>query len=221
MNVEKLKQAQARFLLQYPGGFAHPEMIAIAKKHRVERMNRLAQESFALPQFADTDGIVSAIGKVVSQSSLVSVFEKPKFRELIGLLNEHERQQLATGLREWLHGDQEQGFSLMAGLLAQYKLAKWSLMTVCPTYYRPEFEAFIKPTTAKRVIEYFELQGLRYSSTPTFAFYQAYRERINQMKQILRGEGLPSDNAAFCGFLLMAIESDDEAAPQSSGKPGR
>ncbi len=220
MNVEKLKQAQARFLLQYPGGFAHPEMIAIAKKHKVEKMNRLAQESFALPQFADTDGIVVAIGKVVSQSLLVSVFEKPKFRELTGVLNGQERQQLATGLREWLHADQEHGFSLMASVLAQHKLAKWPLLTVCPTYYRPEFEAFIKPTTAKRVIEYFELDGLRYSPTPTFAFYQAYRERINQMKQMLRGEGLPADNAAFCGFLMMAIDSD-EAAPDSSADPGR
>lgn len=195
-------------------------MIAVAKKHKVEKMNRLAQESFALPQFADADSIVAAIDKVVSQSSLVSVFEKPKFRELAGALNGPERQQLAAGLREWLHGDQEQGFSQMASLLAAYKLAKWPLLTVCPTYYRPEYEAFIKPTTAKRVIEYFELQGLRYSSSPTFAFYQAYRERINQMKEILRGEGLPADNAAFCGFLLMAIESDD-AVPPSVDEHGR
>lgn len=220
MNVEKLKQAQAKFLLQYPGGFAHPEMIAIAKKHKVEKMKKLAQESFALPQFADTAGIVAAVGKVVSQSSLVSVFEKPRFRELTGVLNDQERQQLATGLKEWLHGDQEHGFSLMVSLLAQYKLAKWPLLTVCPTYYRPEFEAFIKPTTAKRVIEYFELDGLRYSPSPTFTFYQAYRERINQMKEILRGEGLPSDNAAFCGFLMMSIESA-EAAPPRSAERGR
>ena len=64
----------------------------------------------------------------------------------------------------------------------------------------------VKPTTAKRVIEYFELEGLKYSPKPNFAFYQAYRERINQMKEALDG-GFPAENAAFCGFLMMAIES--------------
>ncbi len=209
MNMDKLKEAQARFMLQYPGGFSHPEMLAIAKKHKVEKMNRMAQDSFGIEQFADPDKIARSFCEIIKQSSLVSVFEKVRFREAAETFTTHQNERLAQGLREFLHGGQEAGFQQLVELLDEYKLAKWPLLTVCPTYFRPDYEAFVKPTTAKRVVEYFELQGLKYSSKPNFAFYKAYREHINLMKQQI-DISLQDGNAAFCGFLMMAIE-DAEA----------
>ena len=32
MNLERLKRAEEFFLTRYPGGFSHPEMVAIGKK---------------------------------------------------------------------------------------------------------------------------------------------------------------------------------------------
>ena len=43
MNKQKLKTAEARFMQRYPGGFSHPDMQAIAKKHRGPQMFALAQ----------------------------------------------------------------------------------------------------------------------------------------------------------------------------------
>lgn len=208
MNKIKLLDAQARFFLQYPGGFSHPDMLAIAKKHKLEKMNRLAQENFALEQFDDAGKVADAFFDIVKQSSLVSVFEKVRVRELADAFTSHDRERLAQGLREFLHGDQESGFETMADLLGENKLAKWPLLTVCPTYFRPDYEVFIKPTTAKRVIDHFELEGLKYSPSPTFAFYRAYREQINQMKKQV-DDGLQVENAAFCGFLMLAVEPDE------------
>ncbi|OGO78154.1 MAG: hypothetical protein A2Y23_12265 [Clostridiales bacterium GWB2_37_7] len=205
MNREKLKEAEERFFKRYPGGFSNPLMLEIAKKHKVEKMNKLAQESFAVEQFESPSKIADSIGKIVSHSSLVSIFEKPKFRDLIKAINDNEKERLSYGLKEFLHGDQEFGFKLMSDLLIEYKLAKWPLITVCPIYYRPDVEVFIKPTTAKGVITYFELEGLKYSPKPTFEFYRAYREQINQMKEELDAS-LQYDNAAFCGFLMMSME---------------
>ena len=37
MNVKKLKQAEKAFFKQYPGGFTHPEMVALGKKHKMEK----------------------------------------------------------------------------------------------------------------------------------------------------------------------------------------
>jgi len=51
MNRTKLKEAEARFFRNYPGGFSNPLMLEIAKKHKVEKMNKLAQESLAIEQF--------------------------------------------------------------------------------------------------------------------------------------------------------------------------
>ena len=205
MNRKKLKEAEERFLLRYPGGFSNPSMLEIAKKHKVEKMNKMAQDSFAIENFDNTGRIIDSMTKVVSQSSMVSVFEKPKFRDLVKSISDDERVRLSHGLKEFLHGDQEGGFKLMTDLLREYKLVKWPLITVCPVYYRPGVEVFIKPTTVKGVIEYFELEGLKYSPKPTFEFYRDYREQINRIKKEVDAS-LQVDNAAFCGFLMMSLE---------------
>lgn len=206
MNRSKLREAEERFLRKYPGGFSDPLMVEIAKRHKVEKMNKLAQDSFAIENFEDPEKIVDAMSRIVSQSSLVSVFEKPKFKDLVKALSSDEKERMSMGLREFLHGNQEPGFRLMAGLLKEYNLAKWPILTVCPIYYRPDTEVFIKPTTAKAVIAYFELEGLYYSPNPTFEFYRAYREQINIMKKEV-AESMQFDNAAFCGFLMMSLDS--------------
>ena len=205
MNKAKLKEAEDRFLAQYPGGFSHPDMLEIVKKHKVPKMIKMAQDSFALDQFGSAAMIAESMIKLVSQSSLVSIFEKPKFRDAVHSMNADEKEHLAYGLREFLHGDQAKGFGLMTGLLQEYKVAKWPLLTVYPIYYRPSVEVFIKPTTAKGIIAHFELTALTYSPRPNFEFYRSYREQILLMKQEV-AEELQVDNAAFCGFLMMAIE---------------
>jgi len=206
MNLTKLKEAEERFFIEYPGGFSNPSMLEIAKKHKVDKMNKLTQESFAIEQFANPREIAESMVKIVSRSSLISLFEKPKFRDLVSSLTDYEKERLSDGLKEFLYGNQEMGFKLMADLLTEYKLAKWSLMTVCPVYFRPRVEVFVKPTTAKNVIEYFELEGLQYSPKPTYEFYKEFREQINQMKKEV-DSSLQFDNAAFTGFLMMTIPS--------------
>lgn len=206
MNKTRLKEAEKRFLMLYPGGFENPEILEIAKKHKPGKMTKMAQDSFGVEQFSNPIKIVESMGKVIGQSSMVSVFEKPKFRDLVKGLIQSEKERLSHGLREFLHGNQEFGFVLMTELLQEYKLAKWPLLTVCGVYYRPDVEVFIKPTTAKNVIEFFGLEGLKYSPKPTFEFYRAYREQINAMKAQVDAS-LQVDNAAFCGFLMMTMEN--------------
>lgn len=205
MNIEKLKEAKERFFMQYPGGFSNPQMLEIAKKHKVEKMNKLAKESFAKDKFENPSEIIDSISKIVSQSSLVSIFEKPKFKDLVKIMNNNEKERFSLGLKEFLHGDQKLGFDLMTALLKEYKVAKWTLLTVCPNYYNPNVEVFIKPNTAKGVVKYFELEGIKYSPSPTFEFYSTYREQINEMKkEVFASQQF--DNAAFCGFLMMSLE---------------
>ncbi|MGN6715646.1 hypothetical protein [Anaerocolumna jejuensis] len=206
MNKRKLKEAEERFFSRYPEGFSDPMILEISKKHRVEKMNKLAQDSFAMEQFENPGTIVDSMNRIISQSALISVFEKPKFKELVKAMGDIEKVRLAHGLKEFLYQDQKYGFEQMAALMEEYKLAKWPLLTVCPIYFRPEAEVYVKPTAAKGIIEYFELEGIHYSPRPSFEFYQAYREHINQMKKEV-SPSLPSDNAAFCGFLMMAMDS--------------
>ncbi len=205
MNLKKLKQAEEAFFNRYPGGFENPDMIEIGKKHKMDKMIAFAQETFVRRNFKLPDLIIDNMIKVVSRSSMVSLFEKPKFRDFTNSLSPKSKQLLAGGLEELLHGQEQQGFETMLDVLKSGKLAKWSLMTICQTYFRPQFEVFIKPTTAKGVIEYFELKNLQYKPTPTWSFYDEYRSVINEMKSKV-DSSLSPYNAAFSGFLMITME---------------
>lgn len=206
MNLKKLKVAEQRFLSRHPGGFHSPDMQAIAKKHKIEKLVAFAQTAFAKACFKDTDKIVKSAIKLVSQSSMVSIFEKPKFRDYVASLDATGKQRFANSLKAQLHGAQAKGFDTMLELLGEAKLAKWTLLTVLPFYFKPDTEVFIKPTTTKGVISTFELEGLSYHATPSFEFYEKYRAHIMAMKAALIPD-LGPNNAAFCGFLMMSLEA--------------
>lgn len=201
MNLDKLREAQSMFMDMYPDGFSSPEMLKIAKKHKMENYVAFAQEVFAKDKFNDPDSIVSDMIRMVSKSSMVSLFEKPKFRDSVKAFNDVETQMLSNSLFEMLHGNQESGFDSMIEILGQVKLAKWTLVTVFGAYYAPTKEVFIKPTTTKNVIAHFELDDIQYKPKPTYAFYKKYRDYINKMKTKVAPSLSPS-NAAFLGFLM-------------------
>jgi hypothetical protein len=141
---------------------------------------------------------------VITRSSLVSVFEKPKFRDFARELPPEDRQDLSQGLNELLYGNEQTGFESMLAILRSGKLAKWSLMTISQAYYRPQVEVFVKPTTAKGIIETFELRNLQYKPAPTWDFYREYRATINEMKTLV-DPSLSQYNIAFTGFLMRGI----------------
>ena len=204
MNEKKLHQAQLKFLNKYPGGFLHPEMQEIGKKHKMDQMIELTQESFSKANFREPRNISQSMIKIVSRSSMISMFEKPKLKEFINALNQKQRSSLSHALKNQLHGNQEDGFETMVNILKPAKLAKWSLITILPNYYFPNDEVFIKPTTTKAAIQYFELENLVYKPTPTWAFYTRYKTEFLKMKNAVDASVAPN-NAAFGGFLMMSV----------------
>ena len=204
MNIEALKMAEIQFLAAYPGGFSHPDMQAIGKKHNVHKLADFCQEAFAKQKFNQPDELLDNWVKVIARSSMISLFEKPKFKSFVNTRQGHERKALAQSLYELLHGKQQNGFELQLDLLKQDKLAKWSIITAVPAYYRLDSAVFIKPTTAKGVIKHFELTDLTYSPMPTWDFYKRYSAAIMAMKKHV-DPSLTINNPAFCGFLMMSL----------------
>lgn len=210
MNLQKLKRAEEYFLARYPGGFSHPEMMAIGKKHRMDKMISLSQEVFAKKNFRDPPEIIESMIKIVSRSSMVSIFEKPKFRDFGRGLEPKQKNTLASGLKEQLYGDAEKGFEKILSVMLSGKMAKWSLISICPVYFRPQDEVFVKPTTAKKAIAHFELQNLLYKPQPSWSFYVEFRAVINEMKTRV-DPSLSPNSAAFTGFLMMSMAAMEEA----------
>ena len=204
MNIETLKLLEAKFLSVYPGGFHHPELQKIGKKHKMPQMIALAKERFDTGCFNKESQVLESMIQLVSRSSMVSVFEKPRFRDYVRSLSQEHRSVLVSGLRELLHGKEEVGFQMILDVLDDGKLAKWTLLSVWQAYYMPTKGVFIKPTTVKNVIQTLELDGLVYQSRPDFQFYRKYRAAINRMKKEV-DRSFTESNAAFSGFLMMAM----------------
>ncbi len=184
MNYQKLKDAEASFLQRYPGGFADPGMESIRKKHNVEKLVEFSQQNLVRANFNRPEFIVETLVKIVSRSSMVSRFEKPKFRDFVRALNSHERQSLADAFEKRLYGRQKKrGFEEILGMLSHHRIAKWAVISVVPFYFSPQKEAFVKPTTAKGILAYLEVDGLEYKPTPSWEFYRGYLELLAEIKQ--------------------------------------
>jgi len=203
MNQRKLREAESLFLLRFPGGFGDEEMRDIARRHNVGKLCDTAAEVLAPGRFLNQAQVLGDIVRLVSRSSMISLFEKPKFRDYVNRMNQDDRGVLAAGFEQLLHGDQAQGFDAVVDVLSDGKLAKWSLLTICLFYYRPQREVFVKPTTTKNVIRQFEPDGLVYSARPSWGFYAGYRDAIDAMKAQV-SPSLSPNNAAFTGFLMMS-----------------
>lgn len=204
MDLAKLKAAEAAFLHRYPGGFDNLEIDAIRKKkHNVDRMIAFAKESFEPRNFKRPDLIVENMTRVIGRSSVISVFEKAKFKDFVLLLLPQDRAFLATGLEALLHGNEQAGFEAILDLFRSHKLGKWSLMTICQTYYHPQKDVLVKPNTVKNIIQYFELAHLQYKPAPSWEFYDLYRSTIHTMKSKV-DPSLSPTNAAFSWFLLLS-----------------
>ena len=203
MNYQKLKIAEAHFLQSYPDGFADPALVEIGKRHNVDRMTRFAKEVFAKKSFDKPNEFLENLTKVVSRSSMVSLFEKPKFKEMISDLNSEDRMALTAIYKKLFHGNQKKGFEELVEFLVPRKMAKWSLVTIGLVYYRPQKEVFVKPTTAKNIVLKLEL-GLEYKPRPSWAFYEGYRSALLDMKARVH-PSLAPNNAALTGFLMMTL----------------
>lgn len=206
MRRELLIAAQKEFLRMYPGGFHNEEMQVLVRKHKIDKMTDFTQESFSGERFNNPLQVFENIVKIFSRSSVVSVFEKAKFRDFARDMDTDQKLRLVSGLFERLHGDAELGFNEIKNVLLEGNLAKWPLLTVIPYYYDNHGEIFMKPTTVKNVIRTFELEGVVYNSKPDYEIYEAYKREFMKMKEIVEPEVAP-ENGAFSGFLMMMTES--------------
>lgn len=205
LDLEKLKQLELEFLMKYPKGFSDPEMEKIAKKHNVNKMTDLSKECFSKRACSNVHVTAENMIKVISRSSMVSMFEKPKFRDFVRGLDENEKAFMVNALNQMLHGKKQFGFEALVDILKTAKLAKWSLVSIIPAYYSPTKEVFVKPTTAKNILKHFEITDPIYKPTPTWDFYKKYRKLINESKSLV-DKSLSPSNAAFSGFLMMTVK---------------
>ncbi len=205
MNIRKLKQAEAAFLARYPEGFDDPGLEPVRKKHNVGKLSEFAQANLTRNHFNRPEHIAETLVRIISRSSMVSMFEKPRFRDFVRSLNSYEKEHLAFAMEKRLYGrGKRNGFDELLGILSHHKLAKWSLISAVPYYFAPNREAFVKPTTAKGIVAYLEVQDLHYKPTPSWDFYTGYRKVLDQVRKEVH-PSLSTNYAAVSGFLMSSM----------------
>jgi len=205
MNLEKLKDIESEFLERYPKGFEDAHFFPTMKKFKPEKLEEFAKEALKKENFSNPNLVVDGFFKTIQKSVMVSLFDKLKLKDAITSLNSYEKDMLSIEIFELLYGDKKEGFEGLVEFLAQYNLAKWTLLSVVPYSINRQTEYFIKPTTTKNIIKYFELKSLIYKPKPSFEFYENYTKVLNEMKSNV-DNSLTFDNAAFTGFLKIGIE---------------
>lgn len=204
MNFDKLKQVEREFLLHYPDGFESPELQERGKKHKLQKHVAYIREVCSKDYMNQGLSAFNDVMKVVTNASLVSVFEKVKFRDFVKEIDDHDKHELMGAIFELIHGDEEEGFGRLVSLLDFYKLAKWPLVSIWLAYYDVNYQVFIKPTTVKKIIKHLELDDITYASKPSYAFYTKYRTHLNEIKKHV-DERLQVNNPAFSAIFMLTI----------------
>ena len=65
-------------------------------------------------------------------------------------------------------------------------------------------EAFVKPSTARKIVSFLELEDLQYHPRPDWSFYVGYRKLILNIKKQV-DPSLTPNNAATTGFLMATL----------------
>lgn len=205
MNLEKLKDIESEFLDAYPLGFEDGYFFPTMKKFNPSKLEAFGKDVLKKENFSNPALVVDGFYQVIQKSVLVSLFDKLKLKDAIASMNTYQKDMLSIEIYELLYGDKEIGFDGLVAFLDEYNLAKWTLVSVVPYYINRESEYFIKPTTTKNIIKYFELQDLEYKPKPSYAFYKKYCAYLDEMKENV-DKSVNFDNAAFTGFLKIGME---------------
>jgi len=78
---------------------------------------------------------------------MVSMFEESRFRDFARSVHSETQVLLRATLEALYYGDEAEGLEALVELLAEYKLAKWPLVTVVNAYLKADTDLLVKPTT--------------------------------------------------------------------------
>ncbi|MDH6603602.1 hypothetical protein OKW23_000742 [Bacilli bacterium PM5-9] len=180
------------FLLKYPNGLNDQAFIDLSKKHKSSYKileivkNEIDLESFVLEDTYHINKNISLIIKIVTRSSMISVFEKVAFKHYLEDSKIHSI--FLNALYHMLKDFNEDTMNEFVYVLnmrkveINRKVATWPLITFFLIYFDEYNEVFIKPTTIKRLAKLLECD-IKYESMPNYMTYQNVKKMVLEYKK--------------------------------------
>ncbi|WP_417327240.1 hypothetical protein [Halarcobacter sp.] len=205
MNIEKLKDLEAEFFEEYPKAFEDERLLKLMKKFNPSKLEELSNQYFHKDNFSQPEIVCENFIKIVSKSVVVSFYDKMKLKDAIKDMGMYQKDMFSIALYDLLHGNEKDGYDSFVEILSEYSLAKWTLVSLVPYYMNRKKEYFIKPTTAKNIINYLELKDLKYKPKPSFEFYKGFKKALDEIKKNVP-KNLSEENICLTAFLRVAID---------------
>lgn len=189
MDIKFIEQS---FLRQFPNGLQDDEFKMLGKKHQSsDRIIKMFKESITIKNLTTRNESIQeetmkSIIKAISQSTLISTFEKVAFKNYIKDTKIHKP--FMEALANMLHDCNEDTMNAFVHVCSLKKnetnanIAKWPIVTFFLAYFDPQNEIFIKPTTIKQVA-YIMNVDIEYQALPNFNTYKKARKMILDFKQ--------------------------------------
>lgn len=96
--LNKLKILEEHFFEMYPNGFDDEALKVMVKRHKADKLKEFTKCSFSKDMFAIPLQICEDAKKVISRSSLIFLFEKPKFKDAINSMSLEQKEIFSIGL---------------------------------------------------------------------------------------------------------------------------
>ncbi len=127
-----------------------------------------------LIEWEEYGAIALSIQKLISNSNVISRFEKVAFTNFINEKDTH--QPLAIAMYDFLYYFDENAFTNMVNVLGMYKhdkdmnVLKWPIITLFNSYRDPDNFILIKPNTVKSISKAFSI-NFSYTPNPNYNTY--------------------------------------------------
>lgn len=138
-------EAMLRFNKLFPEGFKSAPYLDAERNYKLAAKNVLA-ERLPLDEVFDRTGMGEDALAVFRKTNLLSPFEKTRVQEL---LRGPASDDFVRGAAMFANGDVEGGISKMHRSAEAYDVAKWTVLTYLPFFWKPDEHMFLKPEVTK------------------------------------------------------------------------
>jgi hypothetical protein len=192
---DKVVAIETIFQMSYPDRFDNPEWQKSTKKYDMNKISTIINTDFSKENLKLAieeerfDETASYFLKILKRSPMINVFEKVAMDNFLNTAD--TRKDFVIALNNYLHNFNAKSFEAMVSLLESRKLepnsnaAKWPIMTFMKAYQFPEKFYVVKPTTAKKMANFFQIE-INYTPRPTYKTYKILNKMVLDVKKETR-----------------------------------
>lgn len=203
-------QAIKRFLTYFPGGFSDPRYLE-QERHYKERARDKLISGCSL-EAIECGKFEIECARIVCSTSLMSVFEMTRLREVLASAN---GQGFLESAAQFARGDIAAGLKGMVRAITPHGRPSWPMVTFLPSLWRADVHLFLKP---EKTIDFAERVGHPFAFTYDPEIHETVYASLLDLGQGVRSNIAaldPVDGVDIQSFIWVVGGYTDADLPQA------